>query len=111
MGYFCHHAIVISSSYPDKLLSAWHRILLMPHLALPVSEILPVAMQGYASFFVGPDGSKEGRRVSNIGDLQRDRIVEILRSFTDEDGFSPLEWAEVQYGDEAGNNKVMRSKE
>lgn len=111
MGYFCHHAIIISSSYPEDLLIARYRILDIPHLALPVSEILPVAMQGYVSFFVGPDGSKEGRETSSIGNMQRDRIVEILRSFEFADEWSPLEWAEIQYGDEAGNNKMLRSKE
>ncbi len=70
-----------------------------------VSEILPSVANGYLSFFVPSDGSKEGWEESHQGDANRNVFVAYLQ--TAEGG--NVKWAEVQYGDEEGDNKITRS--
>lgn len=58
MGYMRHHAIIVTSWTGDALVPARQAALsIFP--PDQVSGIVNGAMNGYASFFVGPDGSKE----------------------------------------------------
>ena len=114
MSYYCHHAIIVSSSFPELLRFLRNKILGIPRLVLPVSNM--VSSGGYESFLVGPDGGKEGRSLSNSGNQQRDKVVEILSSFVDDERFDEddivmVEWAECKYGDEAYDNKILRASE
>jgi hypothetical protein len=62
-------------------------------------------INGYRTFMVPPDGSKEGWRESEDSDNRRDTFLEWLEEH--QDGW--LSWAEVQYGDEAGDQRVLRA--
>ena len=57
MGYICHHAIVVTSSFEATLSDAWIKA---RQLFANVSPIVSSPLNGYRSFFVAPDGSKEG---------------------------------------------------
>jgi hypothetical protein len=72
------------------------------------STITPGITNGYRSFFVPPDGSKEGWGESDRGDSARDDFVEYLRAKENEDGSSYLSWVEVSYGDDNGGCAVVR---
>lgn len=76
-----------------------------------VSAIVNSPMNDYASFFVAPDGSKEGWDTSEAGDALRDRIVEYLNSLRYSDGSTSYKWVEVQFGDDNGECKVTRSSD
>jgi len=67
-----------------------------------VSKIVMSVSNGYGSFFIAPDGSKEGWSTSDDGDSLRDKAIEILDSYNFDDGSSPFAWVEVQYGDGDG---------
>lgn len=99
MGYISHHAIVVTDSgYGDFIDKAHARAV---ELFGPlVSGIIASKVNGNRSFFVAPDGSKEGWDDSNIGDIDRDRLITYLRTFEYEDYSTPLAWVEVQYGDD-----------
>ena len=56
MGYMRHHAIVVSSAYVNlnNARSSARKFNLNP------SQIIESRVNGYKSFFIPPDGSKEG---------------------------------------------------
>ena len=102
MGYMRHHAIVVTGMLEThgamlSIHAAWDRAAeIFPH----ISSVVESEINGYGSFFVPPDGSKEGWAESGEGDERRTVFIEWLRSTTYEDGSSPLKWVEIQYGDD-----------
>ena len=100
MGYMVHHAIIVTSEFEGAIEAAHGRAV---ELFENVSMIIPGTVNIQGSFFVPPDGSKEGWSISCKGDHNREEFVEYLR------GDSGLSWAEVQYGDEEGDNKILNS--
>jgi hypothetical protein len=57
-------------------------------------------INGYWSFAVFPDGSKEGWEASTEGDTGRAAFIAWLDAQRYSDGSSPFNWVEVQYGDD-----------
>jgi hypothetical protein len=115
MGYMRHHAIVVTgpnSSYLADGLTMQkvrdHAAELCPKL---VSELIPSRCNGYESFFVAPDGSKEGWEDSEDGDNQRANIVGYLESLRYEDGSTSFKYAEIQFGDDNNQVKVIAASE
>jgi len=103
MGYMRHHAIVVSS-WNKPLLSEAHAYATSMFPA--ISEIVPSDINGYASFFVPPDGSKEGWPDSDLGDSRRSDFIAWLRTKAYEDGSTSLDWVEVQFADDDLVTKV-----
>jgi hypothetical protein len=97
MGYMRHHAIVVTS-WKKEAIRAAHASALATGAA--VSEIVGPTVNGYESFFVAPDGSKEGWADSEAGDAARRAIIASFKVHEYEDGASPLKWVEVQFGDD-----------
>ena len=56
-------------------------------------------INGFITFFFGPDGSKEGWKESEDSDIMRRIIIErfVLDNYSD--GGSPWAWIEVGYGE------------
>lgn len=104
MGYMRHHAIVVTT-WHDESINGAHKA--ATDLGMIVTPITPAAINGYRSFMVCPDGSKEGWTDSDQGDANRDAFV----SWLERGGDSPpwCDWAEVQYGDEAQDQRVLRA--
>jgi hypothetical protein len=75
--------------------------------AVPVTPLTKEGVNGYRSFAVLPDGSKEGWDTSNQGDEIRSKFLDWMRQQEYEDGSSPLSWAELQYGDDDNDTKVI----
>lgn len=116
MGANRHHAIVVTSWDEPTLLKVHAAALALfsPPLGLGyvgmwVSPLSPGEVNRMRSFFVAPDGSKEGWSASDEGNRRRDAFVSLLRSKAYEDGSSALSWAEVQYGDDNCEALVTRS--
>lgn len=104
MGYMRHHAIIVTGDMdyrPHEFIAARERAktLFGPTL---VSPIIDSPINGYRSFLIAPDGSKEGWEESDRGDGARDQFKEWLRR---ERIF--LDWVEVQYGDDEGVAKIV----
>jgi hypothetical protein len=92
MGFMRHHAIVVTSCIDEKIEQAHEfAVSLFPW----VSPISPSGMNGFRSFFVPPDGSKEGWAESAEGDLRRARLRDFLRSLYHDDQSTSLHWAEL----------------
>lgn len=129
MGYMCHHTIVVESWDRDRLEKARDKALEIftaydEQLALIsketfsglVSPVMPAVINGSASFcvssfYIAPDGSKEGWGTSDAGDEARKKFCDWLASTVDDDGGSSLKWAEVQFGDECKDNRILRSED
>lgn len=107
MGYMCHHAIIVSS-WDESMASSAHAKAVEIFGSERVTPMLPAVVNFYRTFLIGPDGSKEGWEASDQGDAQRDAYVEWLDSQAYEDGSTALKWAEVQFGDDEGDNLVTR---
>lgn len=107
MGYMRHHAVLVTSWDTEKL-DAAHSTAesLVPGL---VSPIVKGRVNTEESFFIAPDGSKEGWDTSNEGDEQRAAFIAWLREQEWGDGSSPFAWALVQYGDDEGDQKVLEA--
>lgn len=108
MGYIRHHAILVTS-WQDEAIEKAHNY--ADGMLLNPSNIVTSDINGYRSFFIPPDGSKEGWENSDHGDKGRDCFIEWIGTQAYEDGSSSLVWAEVQYGDENGDQRVLRASE
>jgi len=97
MGYIMHHAIVVTSWKKEAIDDAHDKA---DSLGLLITPVVEGKLNGYRSFLVCPDGSKEGWADSDEGDVQRGLFVEWLRSQCCEDGGSYVDWTEVNYGED-----------
>jgi hypothetical protein len=103
MGYIRHHAVLVTSLSDETAIARDTA----KSLGLLVSDIVDAAANGYASFFVAPDGSKEGWDCSDTHNERRERFVEWLRARAYNDGSSMYSWALVQYGDDNNVSAVL----
>ena len=106
MGYMRHHAIVVTSWSAESIEKAHSQAAEMFRWVSPVS---PEATNGYRSFFIPPDGSKEGWAESNIGNMQRTAFMDWCDAQAYEDGSNNLSFAEVLFGDDEHKVGVTRS--
>lgn len=112
MGYIRHHAILVTGAdYPQaqEWLQAAHRLAIAA--GCDVSPISRPTMNGYQSFTVFPDGSKEGWIESDAGDARRHAFLEWMDKARHEDGSTGVKWVEVQYGDDEGVTRIVRHSE
>jgi hypothetical protein len=94
MGDFAHHAIIVTAD-SDKAIDQAHSMAVQ--LGCLVTEVLSDGDNGYHTFLNAPEGAREGRAESDVGDRQRAAFKEWTRAHHEEGG-SRLEWAEVWYG-------------
>ena len=90
MGIIQHDAIVIVSGNAAHIEEARDFAV---STGLAVSEMSPVLINGYQSFCVFPDGSKEGWEDSDRGDESRRAILEWLAEY------NSFQWAAVSVGE------------
>lgn len=102
MGYMRHHAIIVTT-WDKGVIEEVHKTATQLFQPQSVSGVLQGTANEYYTVFVGPDGSKEGWAESDKGDQLRAHFIEYLHTLF------PVEWAEVQYHDENGDEKVTRS--
>ena len=79
MGHMCHHAIVVTANSMSHITPAHTKA--REIFGEQVTEILlPTKINGYCTFFVGPDGSKEDWHESDVGDAKRAEFMAWLVS-------------------------------
>jgi hypothetical protein len=93
MGLIRHHAIIVTGHERPKVDDA--RIEAFKRFGRIVSGVVESIANGYYTFFVGPDGSKEGWRTSNDYDEKRADFMKWLAD-------KGVDTAEVQYFSETG---------
>jgi hypothetical protein len=109
LGYKRHHSIIVTG-YGDSIVKARNEALEI-FKELQVSPLIKSIINNYLTLFVAPDGSKEDWEESEQGDIQRKLFVDWLNSQKYEDGSGPLDWVEVQYGDDNGVTKIINDSE
>jgi hypothetical protein len=111
MPHVRHHAIIVTSV--DLTNINVETIGLAHQKAIEifgiVSPVVGSSINRVQSFFVPPDGSGDNYPTSDEWDLKRDAFVSWLESQVTEDGNSYFTWVEVQYGDDWGENLIVRA--
>lgn len=104
MGYMRSHAIIVQDyGYGDWMEKAHAEAVRIFPWVSPLSDY---AVNGIRSFFVPPDGSKEGWAESDDGDARRAEFLAWLKGVKHNDGSSPLAWVEVQFADDEHQNRI-----
>ena len=104
MGYFKHHAIVVTDAdLTDKRINEAREQAIKCGCSV-VSEVTKQGVNGYRSFLVAPDGSKEGWETS----LGNDNARESFKLYLKINGFT---WVEVIFGDEYGSPSINDSSD
>lgn len=99
MGYIRHEAIVVTAFDIEHLERARS---LAIEAGLPVSERVPSPVNSYQSFFVAPDGSKEGWVDSDRYEVARASFIKAMRS--DEQLY--CDWVLVSFGGDANTARI-----
>ncbi len=94
MGYIVNHTIAVTSTDAPALSAARD---FAASTGAAVSLIAAGAINGSASFFVAPDGSKEGWDESAAGDKRREQIKSWLRAQAHSDGSTAFAGFEVEH--------------
>ncbi len=105
MGYVAHHTIVAISFSRQIIEVAYTRAV---ELRLGPSPIQKTKVNDKFTFFIPPDGSKEGWGESATGDERRDAWVKWTETIKYEDGSSSLDWVEVKFGGDFKDAVVVR---
>jgi hypothetical protein len=96
VGYIKHHAIIVTSWDDQEIRRAHDAAVTI--FGTGVSTPIPARVNGGASFFVPPDGSKEGWPDSDEGDARRTAFIKWLDRQRYEDGSTSLSWVEIWFG-------------
>lgn len=110
MGYVRHNAIIVSS-WDRKALARAHGKAKEIFDVCPVSPKTREVVNGYSSFFIAPDGSKEGWASSNKGDQERDEFISYLKEQEYDDGSNRLGWVLIQFSGDELDTKVVDSSD
>lgn len=100
MGYIKHHGIAVTSCIDELIKEAHTRAKSIFNER--TSDILNSETNGYKSFFIAPDGSKEGWPESDRGDKERDSFVKWVNEQAYEDGSNSISFCEFFYGEDNG---------
>lgn len=98
MGYIRHHAMIITDCDLEKIRDI-HRFATL--CSLNPTSIMKSPVNGYRTFFIPPDGSKEGWETSNEADEERKRFKQFIRK-----RHPYCDWTEISYGGDDGHSQV-----
>lgn len=119
MGYIKHNAIVVTGWQDEKVEEAHQKAKEIfernfeqepyekPFGSRLVSEVIEGLTNGQKSFFIAPDGSKEGWDTSDSGDNARKEFLDWLMNSSD----NYCDYVELQFGGDDNRNEVIRSKD
>jgi hypothetical protein len=105
MGYIKHHAIVVTTSIDELIKTAHEKA--KEIFETTVSEIIPSKINGYKSFLIAPDGSKEGWSESDTGNVNRKSFIDWVNAQAYEDGSNSLSYCEFFYGEDNGYSEIV----
>jgi len=98
MGMIQHKALLVTSFDSKKLKSA-HKKAMKTFDKNNVTLITGAGMNGYQTFVVVPCGSKLGWNESEDHHAAMEKFTEYLDTLQYEDGSSPIDYVEVNYGE------------
>jgi|SRR5579875_2244071 len=99
MGYIRHNAIIVTA---DGYQNAQEKLKLTHKKAVElfdnlVSPVITGKANGYQSFFIAPDGSKEGWDLSNEYDEKRKQFADFVDSLSYSDGSNCVQFVDVGF--------------
>jgi hypothetical protein len=94
MGYIMHDAIIVTAFRKPDAETALAKA---RSLEIPTSDLVASAINGYYTFLIAPDGSKEGWADSDKFDKLRAQWIEWAGKQYAENVF--LDWIYVRYGE------------
>lgn len=100
MGYIKHHAIIVTS-WDDQQIDKAKKV--ADNIGLLVTNVVTDNINGYSTFLICPDGSKEGWPESETGDKMRNDFLDTIKAF------SNIEWVEVSYSPDDAEAIISRS--
>jgi len=107
MGYMRHDAIIATNWSPESVRAAHQKA---EEMGLRPTTISGPFVNGYSSFMIPPDGSKEGWEESNEFDSLRDGWKNWVRETFGDAHDRWLSWVHVQFaGDEPSDNEIVDS--
>lgn len=74
-----------------------------------ISPVVESLINHYYTFFIAPDGSKEGYDLSDDSDVIRKKTIDLLQELKDTNGEHAVNFVEISYGDD-DNNAVILNK-
>ena len=112
IGYQSHRAIVVTG-WQNEVLQEAHAeaVKCFDGTCAFVTEVTKETMNGFASFMVAPDGSKEGWSESDKSDESAARFIEFLNGLRYEDGSSKLDWVYIRFSDNHFKSEVLRASD
>jgi hypothetical protein len=105
MGYMAHNAIIVTS-WQEKGTEAAHGLAVGIFPKDQVSPLSDTVTNGYRTFAIFPDGSKEGWEDSNEGDKNRDAFMAALDKFWEKGLW--VDVVEVRFGGDLENPEIVR---
>lgn len=107
MGYIIHDAIVVTAFTKAHIEEAR---LAAERCDLACTELVASPMNGYWSFLIAPDGSKEGWPDSIVGEQRREKWIAWVKTCYARGVY--IDWALVHYGGdiEAGSRVTASNK-
>lgn len=94
MGYSCHTPVFVMGFQDEAVAEAHAAAVEIFGQAAPVSPVLESPWNAWRSFYVAPDGSKEGGTGSTEGDRAREAFVAWLRAARRRGLW--LQWLEIE---------------
>lgn len=101
MGYIKHNAIVVTGASYDSI--RFHKAYDKARELFgyeSVSDTVKSTLNGYISFLVAPDGSKEGWPESNEYDDKRKQLADYIDSLAYDDGSNSIDFVDVGYDED-----------
>ncbi|WP_033417420.1 hypothetical protein [Cytophaga aurantiaca] len=110
-----HHALIITCNDRKILDSIRNKAIELYKLHMEasngsnlVSEIKDSIVNNYCSFFIIPDGSKEGYDASDDGDIIREKLIDHLKPLCKSDEYH-LSFGEISFGSDDGTTTFKHS--
>jgi hypothetical protein len=106
-----HHTIVVSCNDHKKLEKVRAEVVEMYKKYMEakgfqlISPVIDSLINGYCSFFIAPDGSKEGYDASDDADKIRKLVVKYLMSPEMKSG--EVHFVEISYGSDDGKAEII----
>lgn len=111
MGVIKHNAIIVTS-WDEERINKIHKkcekfikkgmkdyITYFPETLCIITHVIKSIANGYYSFIIGPDGSKEGWETSNSMDEVRNKIVKYLNK-------KKVDYAHITYGGDFNDKTI-----
>ncbi len=110
-----HHTIAITSNdksqldaLRNKLISIYKDKMEAKKGSQIISPIIESLINSFCTFYIVPDGSKEGYDASEDGDTVRKSICELIETYKQPDGENIFRYIEVSYGADDATAAIIR---